>query len=431
MSILSSLYSSVSGLGAHGKAMDVVSDNLANVNTIGFKAGRGRFEDVLGQSVMQQVTESQTGHGSRLAGVDQIYSQGALLGSGVATDLAITGDGFFITRGNLQGNSGNYYTRNGQFNLDNQGRLVNAQGMVVQGYQADALGNISGAMGDLIIGSNVTSEPRATTTATIGANLNASATAVAAFDPTNPGATSNFATSVKVYDSLGAEHDIDVYFRQTSPGNWEWHALADGDEVVGGTPGGATEIASGTLSFDTSGALTAQSTTASAVDFVGAAPGQAITWSFGDDIASGGTGRAGSTSYAAPNAMSNIQQDGYTAGSLASISVASDGRIMGAFSNGDQRVLGQVALAHFRNNNGLARSGSTMFAATTDSGEPLIGTPGSGGNGSIASGSLEQSNVDMAQEFVNLIQYQRGFQANSRTITTADEMLQDLMNMKR
>ncbi len=431
MSILSSLYSSVSGLGAHGKAMDVVSDNLANVNTIGFKAGRGRFEDVLGQSVSQQVTESQTGHGSRLAGVDQVYSQGALLGSGVATDLAITGDGFFITRGNLQGNAGSYYTRNGQFNLDNQGRLVNGQGLVVQGYQADAMGNISGTLGDVIVASNATSEPRATTQATVAANLNATAPAVPAFDPANPGTTSNFSTSMRVYDSLGAEHTVDVYFRQSSPGNWEWRALADGDEVVGGTPGGATEIASGTLTFDTSGALTAQTTAASSVDFIGAAPGQTITWNFGDDIASGGTGRAGSTQYAAPSAMSNIQQDGFTAGSLAGINVTSDGRIMGAFSNGDQRVLGQVAVARFRNNNGLARSGSSMFAATVDSGQPLIGTAGSGGNGSIASGSLEQSNVDMAQEFVNLIQYQRGFQANSRTISTADEMLQDLMNMKR
>lgn len=431
MSILSSLYSSVSGLGAHGKAMDVVSDNLANVNTIGFKAGRGRFEDVLGQSVMQQVTESQTGHGSRLAGVDQIYTQGALLGSGVATDLAITGDGFFITRGSLQGNTGNFYTRDGQFNLDAQGRLINGQGMVVQGYQADDAGNISGTIGDVVVGTNATSEPRATTTATINANLNASAPAVAAFDPANPGTTSNFSTSMKIYDSLGAEHTVDVYFRQSSAGNWEWHALAKGAEVTGGTPGTAFEIANGTMTFDTSGALTSQTTAASTVDWVGANPGQAVTWSFGDDIASGGTGRAGTTAYAAPSAMSNIQQDGFAAGSLSGISVSSDGRIMGAFSNGDQRVLGQVAIARFRNNNGLARAGNSMFAATVDSGQALVGTAGSGGNGSIASGSLEQSNVDMAQEFVNLIQYQRGFQANSRTITTADEMLQDLMNMKR
>lgn len=432
MSILSSMYAAVGGLGAHGNAMDVVSDNIANVNTVGFRAGRGRFEDVLGSTIAGATATGVAGQGSRLAGVDQLFTQGALLGTGVSTDLAIQGDGFFIVEGNLRGVDGSFYTRNGQFHLDANGQLVNPQGLIVQGYQVDNRGNLINRLDDIVVPPNSTVPPRATTAATIGLNLDAAAVTPAAFDPLNAGATSNFSSSITVYDSLGAAHTVDVFFSQTAPGTWEWHALAEGGELSGGVPGTPTEIASGTLTFTTDGALDTETVNASSADFLGATPGQAINFDFGDSITTdGGTGLAGSTAYAAPSSVSALTQDGYSAGELAGIQVSEAGEVTGIFANGQRRLLGQVALARFRNNEGLVRAGSSLFVSTQDSGQALVGAANSGGRGSIASGSLEGSNVDLAQEFVNMIAYQRGFQATSRTVSTADEMLQELVALKR
>lgn len=432
MSILSSLYSAISGLGAHGKAMDVVGDNIANVNTIGFKSGRGRFEDVLGNTVANASLVGAAGQGSRMAGVSQTFTQGALLGTGVATDLALEGDGFFIVNGNFQGVDGSFYTRAGQFHLDADGKLVNPQGLGVQGYAADARGVLSNQLGDLVIPPTAQVPPQATAAVSVAANLDAASTPPAAFDPLNAASTSNFSTSITVYDSLGAAHNVDIYFRNASPGTFEWHALVDGGELTGGTAGVPVEGASGTLTFTTNGALDTETTAASSFDFLGATPGQAMTFDFGDSITTdGGTGLAGVTSYASPNTVTTLQQDGFSSGSLAGIAVGEDGTVVGTFTNGERRTLGEIAVARFRNNEGLARSGGSLYVATDASGVPLVGQAGTGGRGSIASESLEQSNVDLAQEFVNLIAYQRGFQANSRTVSTADEMLQELVNLKR
>jgi flagellar hook protein FlgE len=432
MSILSSMYSAAAGLGAHGDAIGVVGDNIANVNTIGFKASRGRFEDVLGSTVAGGALGNTPGQGSRLAGIEQMFKQGALLGTGVATDLAIQGNGFFIVRGTFQGVDGTFYTRAGQFHLDANGQLVNPQGLMVQGYAADALGNIGSALTDLVIPPTASVPPRATTRADIAANLDAAATIPPAFDPANPTATSNFSTSTTVYDSLGESHNVDIYFRQSAAGTWEWHALVDGGELAGGTPGTATEIANGNLTFTTDGRLDTEVVNVSTADFVGATPGQSVAFDFGDSITTdGGTGMQGSTGYASPFNVTSLNQDGYASGALAGITVAENGTITGTFTNGERRTLAQVAMARFRNEEGLLRAGAGLYVDSQASGQALIGAAGSGGRGSIASGSLEQSTVDLAQEFVNLIAYQRGFQANSRTVKTADEMLTELVNMTR
>ena len=432
MSLLSSLYSSASGLGAHGNAMDVVSDNIANVNTVGYKAGRGRFEDVLGATVANASVAGAAGQGSRLAGVAQVFNQGALLGTGIATDLAIQGDGFFVTRGALQGIDSTFFTRAGQFHLDAQGQLVDPAGLRVQGYSADANGNIGTVLGDLAVPPTAAVPPQATVNVDFSANLDGGATIPPAWDINDPGGTSNFSSSVTVYDSLGGAHTVDVYFRQSAAGTWEWHALVDGGEITGGTAGVPEEEASGTLTFTTDGYLDTETTAASSFDFVGATPGQAIAFDFGDSITTdGGTGQSGVTAYAAASSVSHIGQDGYASGALAGVQVGEDGVITGTFTNGERRTLGQVAVARFRNNEGLVRAGSGYWVAAEASGNPLIGEAGTGGRGSIAAGSLEQSNVDMAQEFVNLIAYQRGFQASSRTVRTADEMLTELVNIKR
>ncbi len=432
MSLLSSLYSAAAGLGAHGDALDVVSDNIANLNTVGFKSGRGRFEDVLGSTVASASVHGQAGDGSRLAGVSQVFRQGALLATGLATDLALQGDGFFLTQGNYQGIDGTFYTRAGQFHLDAQGRLVDPHNLVVQGYLADAMGTIGTRLGDLQVPPTAAVPPQATTAATIAANLDAGSAVPAAWDPLDPSGTSNFSTSMTVYDSLGAGHVVDIYFRQAAPGSWEWHAMVDGGEVNGGTPGVPFEGASGTVSFTTDGFLDTEVTGASSFDFLGATPGQAITFDFGDSITTdGGTGQAGLTGYASPSSVSGLSQDGYGSGALAGVQVTEDGTVMGTFTNGQRRTLGQVAVARFRNNEGLLRAGAGYYVASQASGEPLIGEAGTGGRGSIASEVLEQSNVDLAHEFVNLIAYERGFQANSRTVRTADDMLAELVNLKR
>jgi flagellar hook protein FlgE len=251
------------------------------------------------------------------------------------------------------------------------------------------------------------------------------------FDPSNPNTTSNFATSETVYDSLGAAHHVDVFFRSQGAGAWEWHAMVDGADLTGGTAATPTEIASGSLTFNAFGALASQAVAASSADFINANPGQVIAFNFGDDIASGGTGIAGSTQNAAPSSVLSLDVDGHSAGKLTDIQIADDGKIRGLFDNGDKIDLAQLALADFVNEEGLNRVGDGLVIETPASGKPLVDVPGTGARGAISSGSLEASNVDLGNELVTLIAYQRAFQANAKTVTTADEMMADINNLKR
>lgn len=432
MSLLGSLYTASSGLAAHAEAMDVVSDNIANVSTVGYKAGKGRFEEVLGSTVSSISVGGSAGQGTRMAGVRREFTQGSLLGTGNATDLALEGDGFFVVRGNYQGVAGTFFSRAGQFHMDVNGRLVDSNGLVAQGYVADNQGNIGTAVGDMAFSTSVAVPPRASTQATIAANIDASGAVLPAFDPLNASTTSNFSTSVTVYDSLGAGHNVDVYFHKSAAGTWDWHAIVDGGQLAGGTAGTPTECASGTLGFTTSGYLDTQTTTASSFSFIGAAAGQNVAFDFGDAITTnGGSGQRGVTSYASASSVSAISQDGYASGSLAGVGVDGNGVITGTFSNGHRRVLGQVVTASFRDNEGLVRAGSGYYAESQASGAASVGAPAAGGRGSVVAGSLEQSNVDLAKEFVQLIGLQHGYQANSRTVRTADDMLSELVNLKR
>ena len=235
-----------------------------------------------------------------------------------------------------------------------------------------------------------------------------------------------------VYDSLGNAHEVTVYYRKTGANAWEWHAMADGAEVTGGTPGTPFEGASGTLTFTTDGMLDTETTSASSWDFVDATPGQAVTFDFGDSITTdSGTGMSGTTQYASPSTNTGISQDGYGAGEVAGISIGQDGTIEGVFTNGQRRVLGQVAVADFASVDGLERAGQGLWIETQASGEAVVGAAGTGGRGAVVAGALEGSNVDLAREFVDLIAYQRGFSANGRIVSTADEMYQELVNLKR
>jgi flagellar hook protein FlgE len=262
-------------------------------------------------------------------------------------------------------------------------------------------------------------------------NLDANATPPAAFDPANPNATSNYATSETVYDSIGTAHHVEVYFRAQGGGSWEWHAMVDGGELAGGTKGTQTEIATGTMTFDASGALQSQATTTSSASFVNAQPNQAINFKFGDDIASGGTGLAGTTQFAGQSSVTAVDIDGHGFGTLTDLSISDDGKITGVFDNGDRIQLAQVAIADFANQGGLTRAGDGLSAETAASGKPLVDVAGVGARGAISQGALEGSNVDLGNELVTLIAYQRAFQANAKTVTTADEMMTDVTNLKR
>jgi flagellar hook protein FlgE len=430
MSIISSIYTGASGLLSHGDALQVVGDNLSNSNTIGYKKSRANFEDIMARAV----GGSEIGLGTRLGGVQKILDQGALLGTGVATDLAINGDGFFTVKGTSDGITGQFYTRAGQFKVDNEGYLVTQNGLNLQGYNADETGNIVQTVTDLKIPSYEL-PPTATTAAEVVANLNSDevepANPFAVADPSN---TSNFSTSITVYDSLGKAHNANVYFRrEAAAGTWSFHVLVDGSEVTGGAPGDPpVEAATGTLTFDTQGRLLTETTTANDFDFAGADQNQVINFDFGDSITTdGGTGLQGVTNYASASSVSYLDQDGSASGSLAGISISPNGEIQGVFTNGQQRSVGRVLVAGFQAAQDLDRVGGNLFISTNESGTPLIGEAGTGGRGSINSATLEQSNVDVATEFVNMIAYQRGYQASSRIITVGDQILGETVNLKR
>lgn len=427
MSLISSLYTGATGLAANSLELSVVGDNIANSNTVGFKAGRAAFEDALAQSLVGG--GGQQGMGVQLQAVQKMMSQGALMGTGNSTDLALQGAGFFVVKGNAGGREGNFYTRAGQFTVDNQGFLGTLNGLRLQGYGADPTGKLGRSLGDLQVG-GLSSPPNATGEITVRANLQADAEVLAGWDLDDPANSSNFSTSVTLYDSLGKSHQADVYFCKTAEGEWEWHAVVDGASIDGGTPGVNEEIASGTLSYDTDGRLMSQTQT-SQFDPLGATAGQDLHFDFGDAIDEGGTGLKGISQFAKPSAVTFLSQDGFDAGTFSSVSIESDGSIIGTFTNGQARLLGQVAVADFQAADQLERLSGNLLAATRSSGQPNIGEASTGGRGAIVSGALEQSNVDLAGEFVRMITAQRGFQANSKTLTTADQLLADLIQVKR
>lgn len=439
MSILRSLNTGASGLRAHGEAIAVTGDNITNVNSIGFKRQRANFEDILGKSIAGSENIQMAGAGVRMGSIQTMFTQGALLTTDSPTDLAISGDGFFTVNGTVQGTTGNFYTRAGQFHINNEGILVNEQRLELQGYTADENGVMGSTLGNLTVAGQ-TIPAHATENIAVAVNLDANSavlpagtgpdTTTGGFDPDDPDATANFSTSLTVYDSVGNSHDITMYFRKTATGSWEYNAVADATELTSTPRIGAQ----GTLTFDTSGRLTGSTPTAGMdFDFVDAAPGQALTLDFGTlyDAATDTGGLDGATQFAGPSTTNGLSQDGFSAGTVSGISVASDGQVTGVFSNGQRRTLGQVALADFTSVEGLSRAGQGLYVETIASGEALIGAPEASGRGSVVSGALESSNVDIGQEFINLIAYQRGFQASSRVVTTADELYNETVNIKR
>jgi flagellar hook protein FlgE len=319
--------------------------------------------------------------------------------------------------------------------------------MAVQGYVFDSENNNTGVIADVNL-SNLTTPPSATGLVSVSANIDADAEIVnpiaggTAFDAANAAETSNFSTSITIYDSLGNDHVVTVYFEKSddtamadyaADRSWKWHAVVDGGDLVGGTEGVGTEILSGTLTFNENGSLRTFTQDTTDVDFAGGAElAQTITLNFGtptETDGSGGAGLDGTTQFAGPQVINYQQQDGFSQGQLQSIDIDASGLIQGFFSNGSTRAVAQLALANFQNPEGLFKVGGNLYSQTTFSGLPTYGEPGTGSFGTIASSTLELSNVDLTNEFVQMITNQRGFQANSRVITVGDELLQDVVNL--
>lgn len=436
MGLFSTLNTSVTGLSANSTSMNVIGDNIANVNTIGFKASKASFQDLLSQNVIGAGGFAQVGKGTRLGDINLNFGQGAFQNSSNVTDMAINGNGFFVVRD--PNSEAQRFTRAGQFLIDSAGKLVMPGGQVLQGYQADALGNIGTTLGDITIDTSVQA-PLETSNVTLTANLNSSDTAKVAPNLFNLASASyfysdlsdqaNFSTSVKVYDSLGAAHDMSVYFQKVGTDQWNYVAVVNTDEVTGGNAatGDATQVGSGTLNFLPDGTLDTTTSTMTATagwgGFVGADPAQTFTL----DMATNGN----LTQYGQASSLTEISQDGFAPGFLNYLDVDVNGVISGIYSNGQTRNLAQVALATFQSNDGLERTGGNLLAATSDSSSPAIGAANTGGRGSMNGYSLEQSNVDLETEFTNMIGSQLGYQANSRVMSTTNDMLQQLINIVR
>ena len=426
MGILSSFNIGVSGLHAAGSSMSVIGDNIANAGTFGFKGSRAEFQDQLSKSLKGIDGGDQIGSGTKLAHITPKFTQGNISRTESITDVALNGNGFFT----VQTDKGRGFTRDGSFHFNKDGRLINGDGNVVLGFQANEEGKISQKLGEVKLG-NTTIPAQPTSKVGIKMNLDSRADTMQ-FDINDPEKTSNFNSSMTVYDNVGTQRLITMYFNKTVDGQWDYHATVPGEDAAGGQPGTIVEMAKGKLQFDANGKLQSDTPELSAFNFnKGAAPGQAIEFDFGKTLSEGGSGDEAITQFGSRSSMSRNTQDGASAATLSSLSFNDEGVLTAAYDNGVLKDVAQLGIAKFENNEGLFKMGRNLFKETRKSGQAAVGKPGLDGRGNVLSKSIELSNVDIADEFINLMNAQRNFQANTKTITTADQMLTEVLNIKR
>jgi flagellar hook protein FlgE len=421
----------LSGLNANAVYLSVIGNNLANINTIGFKSSSVAFMDLVSQTVGGSGgNPMQVGLGVVTGAISPVFSQGAIENTREATNVAIQGGGLFV----VAGPDGQAYTRAGNFSFDHEGTLVTPDGYRVQGYTATdpVTGAIitTGQPTDITIPPGVLRAPTATTQFQTATNLDAGAAA---------GTTAT--ASVELYDALGKPHMATItYTKQAAAGAWTFDITVPGADITGGTAGTPFSIGSGSVQFDATGTLSAFVPNAPATGggtppadalfttptWTNGAAASAITWDVVDP-----NGVPLLTGFSSPSATSSTSQNGSSAGMIDKISISPDGTIVGTFGAGQTIALGQLALANFNNPKGLVKLGSNRYGVSQAAGLPSIGTAGTGGRGTLIGSALEQSNVDIAQEFTQMILAQRGYQANSKTITVSDELLVDTLNLKR
>ena len=421
--MMRAMFAAIGGLRNHIAFMDVVSNNIANVNTAGFKSSRVTFKDMLSQTTagasaptanLGGTNPVQVGLGMTLGGIDVMHLQGALQATGKLTDFAVQGNGFFVLRDGAR----TFYTRDGAFDVSVSGELVNpTNGFKVMGWNADATTGLVDTTQpvsaiEIPFGQSIAAQE--SSLAEMVGNLDANAAVGAVVTST-----------VEVYDSLGNAHPVTLSFEKTAANTWDVTAAGDGTLVTGVTATPAQ------IAFDSTGALTTPDPTTTPftplvldVTLDGALTGSNTPVSVDVDFRS-------VTQFGGESNVMTTFNNGFSAGALVSFTVGPSGDITGIFSNGTNRTIGQMALAGFTNPGGLLKSGANMYEESANSGTASIGTPGTGGRGQVGSGVLEASNTDLAREFTNVVIAQRGFQASSRIISTADEMLSDLVNLKR
>ena len=414
----------LSGLTAESTALSAIANNLANQNTAGYKDTSVLFTDLFYQNLGTNGSGDpiQLGAGASVGSMPTNFTQGSVQATGVPTDVAIQGDGFFV----VQGNGTTSYTRDGNFSIDQNNDLVTNEGQQVMGYPAvNGVVNTGSGLSPLQLGAGTISPPSATGNVQIQTNLNAGANVG---DPP-------YSTPVTIYDSLGNAHTLTFTFTKTAENTWSYQlSIPPGDlnPIKGVNQTGI--LATGTLTFDGNGNLIGpvdgngnlvKNISAPITALADGAKDMTFNWNLLNGTTPVITQVAGSSS------TSSTQQDGASSGTLTGFSIGSDGTITGTFTNGKTAALGQLALAGFANEQGLERVGTTDYAATLASGQAVVGAPGTGGRGTLAGGSLELSNVDISSEFANLIVAQRAFEANAKAVTTFDQISQDTINLKQ
>lgn len=416
----------LSGLNANSTYLSVIGNNLANINTVGYKASSVTFMDLVSQNVGgSSLNPMQVGLGVMTGSISPVFSQGSIESTREATNVAIQGNGFFVVRDPNSG--GLAYTRAGNFAFNSAGQLVSPDGYLVQGYtQVDpATQQIlnTGVPTDITVPPGVLRDPVATTLFSTRTNLDASAAA-----------GTQFTSSVKVYDALGASHVVTItYTKNAAAGSWNYELTVPGEDVAGGTPGTPQAIfTGGTIQFDASGKLQTLNGGAPAdvvvttPTWANGAAASTFTWDVVD-----AAGVASLTGVQSASATSSINQNGSPAGKITDIMIDPAGQIIATFGAGQTVAIGQLALAQFNNPKGLVKLGANKYGESQAAGVANIGTAGTGGRGTLIGSAIEQSNVDIATEFTQMILAQRGYQANAKTITVSDEILVDTLQLKR
>jgi flagellar hook protein FlgE len=411
----------LSGLTAESTALSTIANNIANQNTTAYKSVRTVFRDLFYQNLGSTGSGDpvQLGAGTQVGALPGTFTQGSVTSSGVSTDVAIQGGGFFV----VEKNGAQAYTRAGNFSVDKTNVLVTTSGQQVLGYPAvNGVVNTGGGVGPLQLGAGSISPPVQTTSAQIQSNLDAGAAV---------GTTgASYSTPVTIYDSLGTSHVLTFTFTKTGANAWNYALSIPAGEYTPATgstlPAGV--VAQGALTFNSNGILATPAADVTGIVIPNLTDGAAdITYDW--KLYNGTSPLIGQTT--GSNSTSATQQNGAASGTLTSYSIGSDGTITGSFSNGKTASLGQLALANFADNQGLQREGNTDFGETLASGQAVIGVPGTGGRGDLSGGALESSNVDIASEFANLIVAQRAFEANAKAVTTFDQITQDTINLKQ
>jgi flagellar hook protein FlgE len=403
----------LSGLEATSSSLNNIANNLANLNTDGYKDQNLSFADIFNQV---QATSGngdpiQTGTGVQVAGTSANFSNGTVSSTGVASNMALQGNGFFV----VQDANGTSYTRSGDFTVNSSGQLAAPSGELVMGYQAvNGAISTSGILAPIEVNQASTMPGVVSTTFQMNTNLDSSAPAGTTFN-----------TPITVYDTLGTAQTLSVQYTNIAPNSWSYNVTLPASATGGtGTP---TTIASGALAFNSSGQLTSPSGTVGGINITGLADGAApmsLTWNLND-----ASGNPSITQQNATSATATTNQDGYGVGSLTGYSVLPDGTVEGQFSNNKTLALGQVAVASFSNTQGLTQTGQNDYQASFSSGAAVVGQAGAGGNGSITGGSVEDSNVSLSDEFAKMIVAQQGYEANAKVLTTLNQISQSTIQM--